>query len=120
VHDFLTPQPVKDAAVFLLRYILHDWPDSEAKTILAHLRASAQPTSRLVVIERVLPLVAREDPAAASNSKTKDIPGAARPIAALPLLPNWGAATAELYMSDMTVRTPRLVSKGHRDLFSRL
>ncbi|KAJ7876529.1 O-methyltransferase [Mycena olivaceomarginata] len=62
-----------------------------------------QATSRLVVIERVLPLVAREDPAAASNSKTKDIPGAARPIAALPLLPNWGAATAELYMSDMTM-----------------
>jgi hypothetical protein len=27
VHAFLEPQPVKDAAVFFLRFILHNWAD---------------------------------------------------------------------------------------------
>ncbi|KAJ7115443.1 O-methyltransferase [Mycena epipterygia] len=100
VHDFFTPQPVKDAGVFLLRYILHDWPDARVATILGHLRAAALPTTKLVIIEKIQPFAAPEE---LGGSKMQDIPGAARPTAEPPLLPNWGAATADLYMYDMTM-----------------
>ncbi|KAJ7491683.1 O-methyltransferase [Mycena galericulata] len=100
VNDFFTPQPVKDADVFLLRYILHDWPDEQVSFILNHLRAAALPTTRLVIVEKVVPFAAADDLAV---SKTKDIPGASRPTAEFPLLPNWGAAAADLYLYDLTM-----------------
>ncbi|GAW03924.1 S-adenosyl-L-methionine-dependent methyltransferase [Lentinula edodes] len=34
VHNFFTPQPIKDAAVYFLRLIIHDWPDEDARKIL--------------------------------------------------------------------------------------
>lgn len=36
-HDFLTPQPVKGADVYLLRWILHDWSDKYSIQILRSL-----------------------------------------------------------------------------------
>lgn len=36
-HDFMTPQPVAGADVYLLRMILHDWPDRVAVEILRNL-----------------------------------------------------------------------------------
>lgn len=36
-HDFFTEQPVKDADVYFLRWVLHDWSDSKAMTILRNL-----------------------------------------------------------------------------------
>ncbi|GAA5992296.1 hypothetical protein JCM5350_000803 [Sporobolomyces pararoseus] len=50
-QNFFEPQQVKDASVFVLRAILHDWPDSESIQILNHLRDAATPTTKLVVIE---------------------------------------------------------------------
>ncbi|KAI0264107.1 S-adenosyl-L-methionine-dependent methyltransferase [Gloeopeniophorella convolvens] len=50
-HNFFDPQPVKGAAVYLMRFILHDWPDKDCIDILTHLRAAAAPQSRLVVSE---------------------------------------------------------------------
>ncbi|KAJ7113840.1 O-methyltransferase [Mycena epipterygia] len=102
VHDFFTPQPVKDAAVFLMRYILHDWPDVQATTILGHLRAAALSTTKLVIVEKIVPFASNESLEASSTQK---IPGAARPTAEPPLLPNWGVATADLYLYDMTMHT---------------
>ncbi|KAF7342880.1 S-adenosyl-L-methionine-dependent methyltransferase [Mycena sanguinolenta] len=29
-HNFFEPQPVKNAAAFLLRHVMHDWPDAKA------------------------------------------------------------------------------------------
>jgi hypothetical protein len=40
-HDFFTPQPILDASIFLLRVVLHDWPDSFARKILLRLREAA-------------------------------------------------------------------------------
>ncbi|KAF8147448.1 S-adenosyl-L-methionine-dependent methyltransferase [Mycena galopus ATCC 62051] len=100
VHNFFTPQLIKSAAVFLLRHILHDWPDDRVVVILGHLRAAALPTTRLVIIEKILPFASHEDVEA---SRTKRIPGASRPTAEFPLLPNWGAATADLYLYDLTM-----------------
>ncbi|KAJ7598769.1 S-adenosyl-L-methionine-dependent methyltransferase [Mycena floridula] len=53
VHTFFDPQPVKNAAVYFLRYIIHNWPDKEAKQIMSQLRAAAGPTSKLVVLDTI-------------------------------------------------------------------
>jgi 6-hydroxytryprostatin B O-methyltransferase len=54
-HDFFKEQPVKDADVYLLRQILHDWPDAEATTILKNLVASMKPGSKIVIMDQVVP-----------------------------------------------------------------
>ncbi|KAF7362921.1 hypothetical protein MVEN_00643100 [Mycena venus] len=100
VHDFFTPQPKTEPTVFLMKYILHDWPDDQAMVILKHLRAAALPNTKLVLIEKIVPFASAEDVVA---SATKHIPGASRPTAESPLLPNWGAATADLYLYDLTM-----------------
>ncbi|KAF9025652.1 S-adenosyl-L-methionine-dependent methyltransferase [Hymenopellis radicata] len=51
VHNFFTPQPVKGAAVYFLRMILHDWSDAKCKDILTNLRVAASPSSKVVVFE---------------------------------------------------------------------
>ncbi|KAJ6458222.1 S-adenosyl-L-methionine-dependent methyltransferase [Mycena sanguinolenta] len=98
VHDFVTPQPVQHAAAFLLRYITHDWPDDRVVTILRHLHDAAQPTTKIMVIDKILLSAARMP-----DSDKEAIPGAARPSAPAPLLPNWGVGKSELYFYDLTM-----------------
>ncbi|KAF7349631.1 hypothetical protein MSAN_01689200 [Mycena sanguinolenta] len=100
VHDFYTPQPVPNAAVFMLRYIMHDWSDELVVKILRHLRDAAQPTTKLVVVDKIVVSAAR-----VPDSKKEAIPGAARPSAPAPLLPNWGVGKAEVYYYDLTAST---------------
>lgn len=54
-HDFFQPQPVKHAAVYLLRMIIHDWPDDEAVKILRRQVDAMGPGSRIVIMDMVLP-----------------------------------------------------------------
>jgi 6-hydroxytryprostatin B O-methyltransferase len=54
-YDFFTPQPVKNADVYLLRTILHDWPDVDAIKILQGIVAAMGPSSRLLIMDMVLP-----------------------------------------------------------------
>ncbi|PWY71774.1 S-adenosyl-L-methionine-dependent methyltransferase [Aspergillus sclerotioniger CBS 115572] len=57
-HDFTKPQPVRGADVYLLRMILHDWPDREAARILGNIASAMEDkksTSRLVIMDTVLP-----------------------------------------------------------------
>lgn len=55
-HDFFQPQPLVDADVFLLRMIIHDWPDTQALTILRNLRQMLRrPKSRIIIMDTVLP-----------------------------------------------------------------
>ena len=54
-HDFFTPQPVRDADVYLLRTIIHDWPDADALKILRGIVEVMSPSSQLVVMDMVLP-----------------------------------------------------------------
>ena len=54
-HDFFTPQPVKDADVYLLRMIIHDWADADAVRILKELTAVMKDGSRIVIMDMVLP-----------------------------------------------------------------
>jgi hypothetical protein len=41
--------------IYMMKMILHDWPDDAAETILRNCHASLGPQSRLLLIERVLP-----------------------------------------------------------------
>lgn len=55
-HDFTQPQPVRGANVYLLRMILHDWPDDEAARILRNVvTAMDKDKSRLLIMDTVLP-----------------------------------------------------------------
>ena len=50
-HDFLTPQPVKDADVYFFRFILHNWSDKYASQILENLLAAMKDGSKVVIYE---------------------------------------------------------------------
>ncbi|RGP66070.1 6-hydroxytryprostatin b o-methyltransferase [Fusarium sporotrichioides] len=55
-HNFFEPQPTKDASVYMLRMIIHDWPDAEAKTILSNLVPALEAAkATLLVMDTVLP-----------------------------------------------------------------
>ncbi len=53
-HDFFTEQPVT-ADVYLLRYILHNWPDAYAIKILRQLIPALKPGARVIVNDHLLP-----------------------------------------------------------------
>lgn len=52
-YDFWTPQPAP-ASEYLLRWILHDYPDGEACKILRNQTVAMKPGSKLVIMERVI------------------------------------------------------------------
>jgi 6-hydroxytryprostatin B O-methyltransferase len=59
-HDFFHAQPTVGASVYLLRMIIHDWPDAEARTILSNIVPALVPDiSTLLIMDTVLPLSGR-------------------------------------------------------------
>ncbi|KAJ7434528.1 O-methyltransferase, partial [Mycena galericulata] len=117
VHDFFTPQPITDAAVFLLRVVLHDWPDAFAQRILLRLREAAAPRTRLVLADWVLPLACVDDfgvggggeggeekDGKAGKEKEPLVEGAEKMLAPAPLLANLGKASANAYWMDLTMQ----------------
>lgn len=54
-HDFFTSQSEPGAAVYLLRTVLHDWPDVDALRILAPLAQALAPGGRILVMDMVVP-----------------------------------------------------------------
>ena len=57
-HDFFTPQPAipdTNVAVYLLRWILHDWPDQYCVKILRALLPGLRDGSRVIVVETLIP-----------------------------------------------------------------
>jgi 6-hydroxytryprostatin B O-methyltransferase len=55
-HDFFTHQTVK-ADVYLLKHILHDWPDVLCMTIIRNIVPAMKNGSRIVVMDGVMPEV---------------------------------------------------------------
>jgi len=90
-HDFFKTQNVKDASIFWMRYILHDWSDDDAVKILKELRAAAQPNTVLVILDHLLPYTFR-DP------NTPPVLGNDAPE---PLLPTYGAGNTMGYLEDI-------------------
>lgn len=54
-HDFFTEQPVKDADVYYLRWILHNWSDKYCIDILRNLIPALKKGARIVVSEFCMP-----------------------------------------------------------------
>lgn len=55
VHDFFTPETVKNAKFYYLRQILHDWPEEASIAILTHIKDAMGPESQLLIDEAVVP-----------------------------------------------------------------
>ncbi|KAF8066927.1 O-methyltransferase [Lyophyllum atratum] len=105
VHDFFTAQPIKDAAVFFLRVILHDWPDAQARLILLRLREAATPDTKLVLADFVLPLACVDvDAPGDGEGVLEGVEGAESMLAPAPLLANLGKASANAYWMDLTMQ----------------
>lgn len=54
-HNFFEEQPVKDADVFFLRWVLHDWSDAEAIKILRALVPALRVGSHIIIQEFIVP-----------------------------------------------------------------
>ena len=107
-HDFLSPQPVNDADIFLLRYILHNWPNPKAIEILKRLREAAIPgKTKVLIIDGVVQYACATDQKQirgadgivfeGSDKKSKVPAG---------LLPNLGRAEGRNYYLDIACGLP--------------
>lgn len=54
-HNFFTPQPVKDADVYMLKHVLHDWPDAVCATIIQQIIPVMKKGSRIIVVDGIQP-----------------------------------------------------------------
>ncbi|KZV76743.1 O-methyltransferase [Peniophora sp. CONT] len=93
-HDFFEEQPQKNADVFFLRWVMHDWSDKYCLIILKRLRAAAKPTTRLMVVDTLVSYACPE-------VHVEDIAGAQRPMPPKPLLANMGHASWVGYSTDI-------------------
>lgn len=98
VHDFFTPNPVTNARVFFLRFILHDWPDATCIQILKNLRVSAAPDTELIINECLIQYACSTE-----TIVEKIVPGARMKSPPSPLLPNLGYARVFDYLIDLQV-----------------
>ncbi|KUJ18488.1 o-methyltransferase-like protein [Mollisia scopiformis] len=55
VYDFFTPQPVKNAHIYYLRRILHDFYEPVCVKLLKNIASAMGPTSRLIIADMILP-----------------------------------------------------------------
>jgi 6-hydroxytryprostatin B O-methyltransferase len=62
-YDFFTPNTVQ-GDYYILRHILHDWPDKEAITIVKNLVPALKNGARIILYEAVMP----EPPARLANT----------------------------------------------------
>jgi hypothetical protein len=51
--DFFAAVPAGDA--YVLKHIIHDWPNDKAAAILRNCRAAARPGAKLILVEMVIP-----------------------------------------------------------------
>lgn len=94
-HNFFDPQPVKGAAVFLVRNVVHNWPDDRLETLLRHLRDAAEATTRLLIADHVISHTCTVPPThdGVHGGGPRDVPE--------PLLQNLGRASAYVHLMDI-------------------
>jgi len=54
-YDFLTPQPVKEADIYLFRWILHDWSDKYCVKMLQSLIPALKKGAKIVISDICIP-----------------------------------------------------------------
>ncbi|KAJ8079950.1 hypothetical protein PM082_016775 [Marasmius tenuissimus] len=104
-HNFFKPQPRKDASIYLLRHVVHNWSDEDSIKILTRLREAAREDTKLILLEIIMPYACRTSNAdtGASLDPGTVIPGASAGEAPVPLLANFGAVNEFAYLMDITM-----------------
>ncbi|TFK84126.1 S-adenosyl-L-methionine-dependent methyltransferase [Polyporus arcularius HHB13444] len=114
-QDFFQPQPphidiagvgtVSFPSVYLVRGCTHNWPDRDVQRMLRLLRDSAGPTTKLLLVEVILPLACYDDTELEDAGAAPPLPGAERTLAPAgsPLLANLGKAHASEYLLDISM-----------------
>ncbi|KAH7032987.1 O-methyltransferase-domain-containing protein [Microdochium trichocladiopsis] len=88
-HDMFQPQPVHGADIYMLKLIMHDYPDSEAIKIIRSQIPAMKRGSKLLIIEYIK-VEASED----AEGKTASSSEASKPAEAVPrTIKNYGTAT---------------------------
>ena len=59
--DFFESVP-KGADSYVMKSVVHDWPDARSVAILANCRRALRPDGRVILIERVMPALAKDAP----------------------------------------------------------
>ncbi|OCK75619.1 O-methyltransferase [Lepidopterella palustris CBS 459.81] len=72
-HNFLTPQPVKDADVYFFRWILHNQSDKYGVEILRALIPALKPGARIIINDNCLPKPNTIDPWDEKITRTMDV-----------------------------------------------
>ena len=84
--------------MFLLRWVLHDWPDKYAIKILENLRkAAVVGKTKLIIVESIMDFACESKGVAIKET------GPAPKPAPAPLLPNLGGANLLSYSIDIIV-----------------
>ncbi|TCD63174.1 hypothetical protein EIP91_005871 [Steccherinum ochraceum] len=91
-HDFFTEQPIKNAEVYHMRYIMHDWPDEDCIRILQAIRPAMGPNSRILISDAVMLPTCSSDSAAFTTAPA-------------PLPANYGAAHRYQHLRDLNMLT---------------
>ncbi|KAF9067896.1 S-adenosyl-L-methionine-dependent methyltransferase [Rhodocollybia butyracea] len=103
-HNFFFPQPIPNASVYMMRFVLHDWPASKCHTILNHLRAAASKTTKLILFEAIMPYACPPPDGPFSREMEASAGGAGK--APWPLLSNLGLGVGGFHtMFDMQMMT---------------
>ncbi|KAH9475963.1 4-O-methyltransferase 1 [Psilocybe cubensis] len=99
-HNFFDEQPIKNASVFYLRHVLHDWPMPDMVKILQRLRDVAAANTTLIILDYILPYSCKmfADKDAVSIASARYYSEAPEP-----LLPNYGAVSHGPYTMDLTM-----------------
>ncbi|KAK0615277.1 S-adenosyl-L-methionine-dependent methyltransferase [Bombardia bombarda] len=85
-HDMFGPQPIKNAEVYWLRYIMHDWSDDYCITILSAIKSAMGPRSRILICDQVMN----------TTLGSPELPPAPAPLPA-----NWGYYTRYSHQRDL-------------------
>lgn len=72
-YSFVDQQPVQDADVYLLRMILHDWADQEARIILQNVHDAMKPGARLIIMDTASPDSGTISPPQESQLRVRDL-----------------------------------------------
>jgi len=54
-HDFFSEQPVKNAQMYYIRRVMHDWQDEDAARIMKAIVPAMAPDSRIIISDTTLP-----------------------------------------------------------------
>jgi len=102
-HNLFDPQPASNstAAIFLVRMVMHGWPDAECSKILNHLRdcIGSNKDARVLIIDNIMLYASRQQQLEGQDAGATD-PEAVAPE---PLLANWGAANSLSYRQDINM-----------------